>query len=171
MRFEAMQTLAYGARGLLWFCYWSPKETDSSLIWQHSIIEPDGSRDPHYDMVKKINGEVLAIAKELRGTASVAVYEPPAKPTHDPITPPDSPIRVTSDASTVGVFKRSTDGKHFALLASRDYKNSQNTRISLRDGSLTGVHGGEQFDVATRTWSPLENTHEVPAGGALLVRW
>jgi hypothetical protein len=77
---------------------------------------------------------------------------------------------VTSDPLTVGVFKRS-DGKQFALLASRDYKKSTNTRISLREGGLDGVRGGEQFDAATRAWSPLQNAHELPAGGALLVRW
>src|SRR5262249_52820471 len=28
MRFEAMQTLAYGGKGLVWFTYWSPKGFD-----------------------------------------------------------------------------------------------------------------------------------------------
>jgi hypothetical protein len=170
LRYEAMHTVAFGARGLLWFTYWSPKETDNSATWDHAIINADGSRDAHYDMVKKINADVLAITKELRGAESVAVYEPPAKPTNDPITPADSPIRVTADPLTIGVFKRS-DGKHFALLASRDYKKPTNARISLRDGGPDGVRGGEQFDAATRAWSPLQNAHELPAGGALLVRW
>jgi hypothetical protein len=163
LRFEAMQTLAYGARGLLWFTYWSPAETDSSAKWEHALINPDGSRDPHYDMVKRINAEVLAIAKELRGAKSVAVHEPPAKPTTAPITPADSPIRVTSAQLTVGVFE-TKDGKHFALLASRDYKNAINTRVGLPTA-------GERFDPASGAWSGMENALTLPAGGAALLRW
>jgi hypothetical protein len=164
LRFEAMQTVAFGGKGLLWFTYWSPKETDSSTNWDHAMINPDGSRDPHYDMVRKVNAELLAIARQLRGAKSVAVYEPPTAP------PADAPVRVTSDQLTVGVF-RNGDGKHLALLASRNYKSEVNTRISLRDGGLDGVRGGERFDPAAGSWSPMPNTQAIPPGGAVLLRW
>ena len=60
-RFEAMQTLAFGARGLLWFTYWMPRGVPEPQSWKHSLILADGSRDPHYDMVKRINADVKAI--------------------------------------------------------------------------------------------------------------
>ena len=165
LRFEAMQTLAFGGRGLLWFTYWSPADTDRSAHWEHAMINPDGSRDPHYDMVKRINADVLAIAKELRGAESTAVYEPPAQPTNELITPDDSPIRVTSQQLTVGLF-RNGGGKNFSLLASRDYKQPINTRAALRAGGPI-----ERFDAATGTWSPAEEALTLPAGGGVLLRW
>jgi hypothetical protein len=164
MRLEAMQTLAYGGKGLMWFTYFSPKETDSSTTWDHAIINPDGSRDPHYEMVKQVNGDVLAIAHELRGAKSIAVYEPPTKATHDAVLPADALLRVTSDQLTVGVFQRGDS--HLALLASRDYKLPINTRVGL-------AHGGdyERFDSSNRSWTKGGNAETIPAGAALLIRW
>jgi hypothetical protein len=154
LRFEAMQTLAYGARGLLWFTYWSPADTDKSTEWQHAMINPDGSHDPHYEMIKKINADVLAIAKELRGATSTGVFA--GKP------PADAPVQVDTDKLTVGVFQRS-GGKQFALLASRDYKSETHTSVTRA--------GGEKFDIAGGAWSPLDPNQTIPAGGAILLRW
>jgi hypothetical protein len=164
LRFEAMQTLAYGAKGLLWFTYWSPQGAANPGEWKHAMINPDGSHDPHYDMVKQINADVLAIARELGDAKSVAVYDPPAKDAHDMPLPADAPLQVTSAELTVGVFEAAD--QHLALLASRNYKNATNTRISVRKGSP------EWFDPRTGKWATLDvPERSIDAGGALLLRW
>jgi hypothetical protein len=40
LRFEAMQTLAFGARGLLWFTYWDPTGPPNPGNWSHAMIDP-----------------------------------------------------------------------------------------------------------------------------------
>jgi hypothetical protein len=182
LRFEAMQTLAFGARGLVWFTYWSPAEVDKSAHWEHAMINPDGTRDRHYEMVKKINAEVLAIAHELKACTSIEVYQPGKPVTTQPAiaakSPPrkpsaDAPIRVIDEGDlTVGMFK-SPDDHHLALIANRDYKNDTHTRAVVQPVNAAV----EAFDVAAKKWSPAPIRERgvidvsVPAGGAMLLRW
>ena len=55
---------AFGGKGLLWFTYWSPEGSDQSTKWEHALINADGSRDPHYDMVKRVNAQTLERCQE-----------------------------------------------------------------------------------------------------------
>src|SRR5439155_20433579 len=134
------------AKGLLWFTYWSPQGPANPGEWKHAMINPDGSHDPHYDMVKQVNADVLAIAHEIGDAKSVAVYEPAAKESHDMPLPADAPLQVTSNELTAGVFEAANQ-RHFALLASRNYKDAINTRISVRQGSP------ERFDPRMGKWA------------------
>jgi hypothetical protein len=170
LRFEAMQTIAFGARGLVWFTYWSPAGIDTTHTWTHAMINPDGSRDPHYDMVKAINADVLAIGREIKHAKSIAVSQHGG--TNDAIVKVGtSPLQIDSGQVTAGVF-RDESGKHFAILASLDYKAA--TTAAFRLEKAAGV---ERFDAAQREWSSMNLADDktlqldLPAGGGVLVRW
>jgi hypothetical protein len=174
LSFEAMQTLAYGAHGLLWFTYWSPADTDKSAIWQHAMINPDGSHDPHYDMIKGINANVLAIGAELMKAKSVAVIQQP-QTTTQPTAEPKVPIAVTGPGQfTIGIFK-SSDDKNLALVTNRDYKKPLKSQLTVHPADAKV----EQFDPAKKQWAPakMPDKHEgdvivdIPAGGGVLLRW
>lgn len=152
LRFEAMQTLTYGARGLLWFTYWSPAESDHSTAWAHSMINVDGSRDPHYDMIKNINADVLAIAHQLNDATSVEVQN--------------------QKTFMLGTFK-STAGDTLLLAANLNYKKPTDARIPVTTATA------EEFDPASQLWHRLEiqsiDNHpqvqlSLPPGGGILVR-
>jgi hypothetical protein len=178
LRFEAMQTLAFGAKGLLWFTYWMPAIEG----WKHSIINADGTRDPHYDIVKKINADVLAIGNELIKCDSTEVFQPGTAVTTAPSiaanSPPrkpsaNSPIKVLDEADlTVGVFK-AKDDKRLALIANRNYKGETKSRALVQPVNAAV----EVFDPARKLWSqaPIRERGVVdlslPAGGAMLIRW
>jgi hypothetical protein len=98
LRFEAMQTLAYGGKGLLWFTYWTPD--DPSLKWSHAMINADGSRDPHFAMIQSINADVKAIGGKLLHAESTSVN--------------------LSGNLTIGRFKLA--GQAMTLIANCDYK-------------------------------------------------
>src|SRR5439155_26074396 len=95
LRFEAMQSLAFGAKGLLWFTYWTP-ESDKTFAWQHAMINADGSRDPHYQMIKEINADVLSIGGELLRARPLDVYDARKMPS-------DAPLVVSPAEMTVGL--------------------------------------------------------------------
>jgi len=38
LRWQAFTSVAYGATGVLYFCYWSPQ--GSSFLWGNSIMTP-----------------------------------------------------------------------------------------------------------------------------------
>ena len=55
---QATTALAYGARGILWFCYWTPPyEAESKMPEKHysAMIDINGKRTPIYSYVKEIN--------------------------------------------------------------------------------------------------------------------
>ncbi|HEX8523889.1 MAG TPA: hypothetical protein VF669_16665 [Tepidisphaeraceae bacterium] len=156
LRYEAMQTLAYGGKGVLWFTYWSPEGYDATTVWAHAMINKDGSRDPHYDMIKRVNAEVLALAKQLKGATSTDVKRPAEK---DP-------------QFNLGTFK-SKDGAALLVAASLDTTRELSARIPV-----TGDRA-EQFNPTSQKWSPLgiqeiEGKKAVAVtispGGATLVR-
>ena len=170
LRFEAMQTLAFGARGLLWFTYWMPRGVPEPQSWKHSLILADGSRDPHYDMVKAINADTKAIGDALGRCDSTHVFHHGEGGTIKASNPPVTP---TGGKLTVGVFKHRDDGKTLAMIANRDYKQPAETSAIIQPANATV----EQFDPATKTWSPAPHRERgvipisLPAGGGVLLRW
>jgi hypothetical protein len=152
LRFEAMQTLAFGGKGLLWFTYWSPKGSDNSTEWNNAMIDENGKRTPHYDMVKRINAQTLAVGDELFPCASTAV------------TLPALGEKGVAHGLTVGTFKHPS-GKTLMLIANADYKQPAKAKPPA------DAKGAEAFDPATRSWSAAEATMQVPPGGAVLLRW
>jgi hypothetical protein len=183
LRWEAMQTMAFGARGLLWFTYWMPAGVPNPEGWKHSLILADGSRDPHYDMIKKINAEVLAIAHELKGAETIEVFQPGKAVTTRPLVAKNMPATKASDASpikvidegdlTVGVFKSTGGDTNLALIANRNYKKETRSRAVVQPVNAAI----EVFDATTKTWSaaPIRERSVVdialPPGGAMLLRW
>jgi hypothetical protein len=69
-RFEAMQTLAFGGKGFMYFTYWQPGKD-----WGEAVIRLDGTRTPQYEEVKRINRDVQAIGRHLLKARSTAVFE------------------------------------------------------------------------------------------------
>ena len=162
LRFQAMQTLAFGGRGLLWYTYWYPGEPNPTV--KHAMINHDGSRDPHYDMIKAINAEARAIGDGLLRARSWAAYH--VGPGGEFAMPPgvESPVRAETDGRlTVGVF-RHADGRTLALVANRDHGNGATARVRGVDG-LFDARGGRGWVDAT---SPV-TTHFAP-GSAQLYR-
>jgi hypothetical protein len=169
LRFEAMQTLAFGGRGLVWFTYWMPAGVPEPQSWKHSMILADGSRDPHYEQVKRLNLEVKAIGDALGLCESIAVFHHGDGAT---IKLTESPIIATEGKLTVGVFKHRFDGKTLALVTNRDYKAPTRTYVSIQPAGANV----ERFHPKTKQWSaavpeavvvPLN----IPAGDGILLRW
>jgi hypothetical protein len=170
LRYQAMQTIAFGGRGVVWFTYWSPGGFDPNYSWSHAMINPDGSRDPHYDMVKAINADVLAIGRELKHAESTAVVQTGAGAA---LRDGECPLAIAGGQLTVGAFQDGHTGAHFAVLANRDYKASTIAKFRLPVGAA--IKAARRFEPAKRAWAPLDASGEVqldvPAGGAVLIRW
>jgi hypothetical protein len=168
LRFEAMQTLAFGARGLLWFTYWMPEGVPEPQSWKHSLIAADGTRDPHYAMVRGINADVRAIGDALGRARSVAVFQ------HGPgatIERRSSPVVPSGGKLTIGVFEED-GGKKFALVTNRDYRQLSRTSVTVSPANATV----QVFDPATKTWSRAPTADgavplELAAGDGVLLRW
>ncbi|MCX7019550.1 MAG: hypothetical protein WCK47_09695 [bacterium] len=56
IRWQINATLAYGGKGVLYFCYWTP--TGGEFPKGGAIITPDGRRTRHYAQARRINAEL-----------------------------------------------------------------------------------------------------------------
>jgi hypothetical protein len=170
LRFQAMQTLAFGGRGLLWYTYWYPGEPNSTV--GPAMIAYDGKPTPQYEMVKSINADVRAIGTQLLAAQSWATFHTGEGVQYPP--PPGCPIDAAAPGKlTIGVFK-SGDRKTFAVVANRDYRKPVETAVRIEDMPDAVM----SFDPATRKWSrPARQQPRgtvlmtLPAGGGVLLRW
>jgi len=166
LRYQAMQTLAFGGKGLLWYTYWYPGPPNPTV--QHAMINHDGSRDKHYEMIKQINADARAIGNVLFDAESWATFQSGARPEFS--APKATPIEPAGAGElTIGVFN-AAGGKTLALIANRDYKSVVKTQVHVNGQKV------EQFDARRGTWQAAQWQQqnialEIPAGDAVLLRW
>ena len=111
IRWQIYTSLAYGAKGVLYFCYWTP----NGFRHGGAIISATGHPSRHYDQIRRINARLKNLGPTLMQLTSEAVYriQPNANPA---AILKGSPLKsLTPGDYLVGVFKH-TDGRTAVLL-------------------------------------------------------
>jgi len=72
LRWQIFTSLAYGAKGLLYFCYYTP--VSDEFPKGGAIIARDGRRTRHYYEAQRINAELKNLGPTLMQLASTGVY-------------------------------------------------------------------------------------------------
>jgi hypothetical protein len=164
LRFQAMQTLAFGGRGLLWYTYWYPGDLNPTV--KHAMINHDGTPDPSYAWISRINADARAIGNELAGAQCWATFHTGDAAQY--AAPPKTSITLeTTGRLTTGVFT-TAEGGRMAMVTNRDYRNDNETGISVEPAGARI----ELFDPGTGSWSALEPRRiALPAGDGVLLRW
>ena len=175
LSYEAMQTLVYGGKGLFWFTYWQPD--DPAFVWQHAMINRDGSHDPHYAMVQRVNSALQALGTELLRADSEMVFQTGTIPPGGTPRPATAPLDIIGNSNlSIGLFddhKRHT----LALITNTNYSHETTATVQI-----VGHKKLWQFDALTRKWSRLHDAKAQPNGttaislrlsasGAALLRW
>lgn len=160
-RWNAMHTLAYGGKGLMYFTYWSVVLDPS---WKPAMITTDGKQTHHYKDAQAINDDVAKLGKHLLRARSLAV----ARTTTGSAANGNIPVHIKSGDFTLGLF--SGDGKKYLLAVNADYRNAQFAELQF-DSEVTGL---SIFKSNSETWQPVANGNviaNIPAGDAILLRW
>jgi hypothetical protein len=74
VRWQAFTSLAFGAKGLLYFCYWTGILVQK-VPFQSPNATPSLVLTHHYGQAQRTNSRILAFAEHLRTATSVAVYD------------------------------------------------------------------------------------------------
>ncbi len=119
LRWQVFASLAYGAKGVLYFCYWTP--AGSEFPKGGAILHRDGRPSRHYDQAKRINAVVGKLGPTLMQLTSTNVIR--IRPDVDPSPVLEgSPIRAIRRANVdplndylIGVFEH-VDGRRAVLL-------------------------------------------------------
>jgi hypothetical protein len=165
LSWQVFHALAYGARGISYFAYWTPVHVEHADVmkFRTGLIE-EGKPTRHYAEATRLNRAVRAIAGELSSYRSVAVGDPLGQVA---VALPLGPITaIEGGAVTVGLFANEA-GDLAVLVVNRDYGSAVNLKLRLRES-----HAPDYFDSGTRRWNRGDGTGiRLSPGGAQLLRW
>ena len=113
LRWQIFTSLAYGAKGVMYFCYWTPRGDEFPK--GGAILTADGRRTRHYDEARRINAGLKNLGPTLMQLTSVGTYRLKAKDKSKE-TLMGSPVRSISEGEyLLGAF-RHADGRRAVLL-------------------------------------------------------
>lgn len=120
LRWQIYASVAYGAKGVLYFCYYTPGG-DREFPKGGAIIARDDTRTRHYEQARRLNAELLnlgPVLMDLTSSRTVRI-EPQSAPAAELAGGPIRDLRRAPEDPLpdylVGEFKH-TDGRRAALL-------------------------------------------------------
>ncbi|MBX3023547.1 hypothetical protein KF840_01415 [bacterium] len=160
LSWQAFHALAYGARGVSYFTYWTPSgESD----WHHRRGLLDAGRPTaRYFQVQRINRQLRAAGDALAGWRSLAVADSRGE-VAAPL--PIGPLAgVDGGDFTIGFFG---DGDGIAaLVVNRDYRDGATATLRLRPGVAPPL------ELVDGRWQPARSlSWVIEPGGARLLKW
>ena len=165
LRWQAFHGLAYGARGISYFAYWTPQygRHAKRMHFRNGLID-HGEPTQKYFQAMRLNRELLAVGGALATYRSIAVADSRGRIA---ARPPIGPISaVGGGVVTVGLFAK--PGAQAVLLVNRNYWRGADVEPRL----LPGAGTPEVLDAASGRWSPWSGAPiELPPGGGVLLRW
>ena len=166
MAWQVNHALAFGARGISYFAYWTPIHVEGADRWRfRNGLIANGRPTEHFDQAVRINATARAIAAQLDGWHSIAVIDAQGR---FGVRPPVGPLAgIAGGPVTAGLFGNGSGGLS-ALLVNQDYRASTTAWLALRsDAKLP-----EAFDPATARWRALADSRvSLPPAAPLLLRW
>ncbi len=163
LAWQVHHALAYGARGISYFAYWTPPRRGE---WNNrsGLIE-DSHATEHYVQVMRLNRRVRTLAAALDRFRSIAVADALGEiGIPFPIGPIDA---VAGGPITAGLFG-DVSGELATLLVNRDYREAKTATLQLH----SGVAMPYVLDTDSVSWKRAATlSFALPPGGACLLRW
>lgn len=167
-------SLAYGAKGIQYFTYWTP-EAARGEGFGPALITVDGKRTSRYYAAQKINTTWLhQVGRELKPLVSETVVhanESPLPNSTVGFTPTDLVADITGHPVVVGTFRsRDTTIKdRWLLVANRSHSTPAKSTVTVNPATVYGVEIfqpiSEKFTATRGAGVPLN----LPPGAATLL--
>lgn len=168
LRLQVYSDLAYGAQGIQYFTYWTPK----SSVWDfhHGPIALDSKRTEVYDRIKLMNKEIKDLSWVFLGAKVISVVHtgdmiPQGTKRLTKLPPPIKVLETKGTGAVVSVLEKAAD--NFLVIVNRDFNNTMQLTIGcdatvkkvLKDGSMVpasayiGTLEIDPGDVAIYKWT------------------
>lgn len=129
LRWQVNTSLAYGARGIMYFTLWTP--VDSYWNFHDAIIDADGKRNRKYEIVKGINAELKVLGPLMMRLRSAAVYHSGTIPAGAKPIPADNLISgINGGDFVIGQFIRD-DAQMYAMIVNRSFTKTAHAKIEF----------------------------------------
>jgi hypothetical protein len=172
LRWQVSMLLAYGARGVGYFTYWTPAP-DPVWNWQPAVIGWDGTRSPWYDVLAGFNPSVRAAGETLAGLRWLSTGHAGSLPRGAAPFAPDEWIAAVEGRAALGRFGEASDMR-YVLVANADSLSGRTITLALARPAQAWRLGN-----AREAWTalPVESTPQgarvaldLQAGGFALLR-
>lgn len=170
--YQAMLALAYGAKGIVWFTYWTP--VSGEFEYRGGPIAYSGERTPAYQRVTEVNRRAGALGRMLAEREAVEVLHAGDLPADGRPLDASLPLQAAEGGSfTIGFFPSPPDPAPgsvpdtLALLVSRDFRRATEARLTWRGRA-------ELWDETRAAWTPYSGENDplkLMPGGAKLLRF
>ena len=155
LRWQVSTLLAYGARGVGYFTYWTPPP-DPTWNWQNGIIGWDGLRTHWYDTIAGFNVRVARAGAALADLEWVATEHSGSVPPGGVAFRPDAWLTNVTGRAALGKFADSL-GTRFLVVANSDSESGQWIWLTLP------FIGAVDELASDGTWTPLFQPDPVPS--------
>lgn len=174
IRWQVFSNLAFGAKGIQYFCYWTPGNTGETF--GDAMIDRDGNKTERYGYVKELNAEFRAYSDVLvNAHAEGVILNKKATDTRFKLYTPAltgfGPVKsVAGDTFVAGCFTDKVTGDKSMLITSATPSSSADVVLEV-ESSLTQAKvfvGGVEKTVAVKDG---KITMTVGKGDAVLIRF
>jgi hypothetical protein len=155
-------SLAYGAKGIQYFTYWTPEDRNSLIHYGEALVNKVGELTSTYDRAKEVNGYLRKVGNQLLPLTSETVMHTGVKKAKPGVQPfkADGWIRAASGSPVIlGRFFRNTvdDTSRYLLVANRSLANAtaENTRLMISD-SVVEVSRFDDASTAPEPYVPVD---------------
>ena len=165
IRWQVYTSLAYGAKGILYFTYAVPTG-DPNYVWGDALTDREGNKTRRYYAARKLNGEIAALGDTLLDLTSVGVFHTGRLYGGCQPVPEENLIKLTGGEFVLGQF-RASDGSLYAMVTNRSMTEKQTALLRFAQRvkvSEVEPHGGFGVQYAPDRWQKTL----LPGDGALI---
>ncbi|SHF75021.1 Beta-galactosidase [Mariniphaga anaerophila] len=132
IRWQVWSNLAFGAKGIQYFCYWSPG--NGTEQFGEALIGLSGEKTVRYDYVKKINSDINAIGKILLNCHAEGVIQTSVKDykMYERLNDFGEIRSITGDDNIMGCFENE-DGEKKVLITTLTPDKDASVILHLSD--------------------------------------
>lgn len=131
LRWQAYTTLAYGAKGILWFTYWTPP-FDPQWRFRNAIINEKGVPSSKYTILKDLHGRIRTLARTQMRLRSMGVYHTPPLPKGTNALDGRSPVAECDTEEVLIGWLRDGQRKDYLWVVNRSFRQSRRIVLRLR---------------------------------------
>jgi hypothetical protein len=121
LRWQINASLAYGAKGVMYFCYWTPGGAEFPK--GGAIIQTNGRRTRHYEEAKRINARLKRLGPTLMKLTSTGISRFRTKDDSATILKSSGVSSLTPGEYLIGTFQHA-DGRRAVLLTNYEFAYS-----------------------------------------------
>jgi hypothetical protein len=129
LAWQASMLLAYGARGIGYFTYWTPAP-DPTWEWGPAVISYEGERTAWYPVLAELNRRVRPAGETLAGLTWLATEHAGSTPVGGTPFAPDGLVRAVGGRAALGHFVDRSGVRHL-LVANSDSLTWQRVSLTL----------------------------------------